>query len=206
MTRLTNDMRDALALAVMHHRFGDEVKELMAVKGEFAEAVYNDVYTKATREKMAALPDGWLPTRQDISAQFGDGSRYDSLRFDGCVYGVLAELKDPAKKDEDSRSFKIVLYKHAHGCAKAYEPTHKLATRYLALKEREDDLKTRVRAAKAQAKTALNSVSTMASLLKAWPEIEPFARSFNGVQAKLPAIPISALNAIFKLPVQKIAA
>lgn len=205
MTKLTNNSREALINAVLRHRFETEVKELIAAKRDFAETVYNDVYTKAAREKMAALPDGWLPTSQSISIQFGDGSRYESMNFGGGVYGILSRISSSAKPTDD-RVFKTVISRHAHGCAKVYAPDHKLSVRYSALKDREGDLKARVNAAESQAKAAINSVTTVGALVKSWPEIEPFTRKLTGVVARLPAIPISELNKTFKLPAEKIAA
>lgn len=203
MTKLTISSRDILTIAVLRHRFEAEVNELVAAKRDFAETVYNDVYSKSAREKMSSLPDGWLPTSQSISAQFGDGSRYDTMNFSGGVYGLLSKV---LTKQSDDRVFKLVTSRHCHGCAKVYPTDHKLSVRYTALKAREDDLKSRIKAAESQAKVALHNVTTVGALIKAWPEIEPFTRKLSGVVAKLPAIPTSELNKTFKLPAEKIAA
>lgn len=203
--RLTSSTRTQIATAVLRHRFSDEIEALVSDFSDLAEDVYNDFYRKADRDRMTALAEGWLPTSSNVSAKFGEaGSCYASIRFDGVVYGDLGRLRKPASKNRQVSSHRV-LEKHRNGCWKVYATEHKLSIRYQAIRDREGDLKSRVAAAETQINAALSSISTVAALLKAWPEIEPFAKAFVSVPAPLPAIPISTLNATFKLPVREAA-
>ena len=56
-----------------------------------------------------------------------------------------------------------------------------------------------------QIETALNSVTTAAALVKAWPEVAPFVTAITPVERALPVLPVSSLNEMLKLPVKKAA-
>lgn len=205
MTKLTNMIRESLALEVLRHRFSDEIEKFVADRVSFAGDVYEDVYRKADREKMAALPDGWLPIAMAISAQFGDlSSSYENVSFGGGVHGTLHKLRKQSGKRNEIINLRV-LEKHRSGCAKRYANDHRLSVRYQALKGAGKDLLARIEAAERQIDAALGSVTTLPGLLKAWPEIEPFTKRYFTQPAKLPAIPVSALNEMFKLPVKQAA-
>lgn len=199
-TRLTNTIRERIANAVLRHRFSEPVEVLIADRAAFAEEVYNDVYRKADREKMAALPKGWLPETNSINVQFGDDGRsYESLNFSGLVYGGVGGMRKPDDKREviGRRAYS----NRAHGCVKVYDADHRLAKKNADLHQRYIDLKTSFEAAKQQVEAALSSASTINKLVEIWPEVEPFARSFDDVPVKVPAIPTAKLNEILDLPV-----
>lgn len=203
--RLTNYIRETLALEIMRHRFADEIEAFVAARKSFASDVYDDLYRKAEREKIDALPSGWLPEANSISVQFGDtSSSYATLSFSGSVHGTFSRLrkKSTEKTETIDRRF---LSKHVRHCAKVYAPDHRLSVRYQTLQAASKDLGERISAAEKQAEAAVNSVTTLPALLKAWPEIEPFTQSFFANPTKLPAIPVGRLNEIFKLPVKKAA-
>lgn len=203
--RLTNEMRSQITHSVLCHRFTDEVELMALERAAFAEDVYNDVYRKADRDKMAALPAGWLPEQEKMSAKFGDHkSGYVQIEFTGGFYGSLLRLRKTVKGARE-KIYKRVLDRHKGTCWKAYETDHKLTIRWEKFSARFDDLTARVDAADKQAEVALGSVTTLAALLKAWPEIEPLVQPHIPVVRSVPALPVQTLNEMFKLPVKKAA-
>lgn len=203
--RLTSSLRERITQAVLRHRFSSEVGDLMRQRAGIADDVYNDFYRKADREKMEALPDGWLPRAEYATAKFGEaGCSYQQIKFSGSFTSKLFKLRpDPDKpKDDVARR---VLSKHQHTCWKVYEATHKLAVRFEQHRNAVSDLEGRIRVAEAQIETALNSVTTAAALVKAWPEVAPFVTAITPVERALPALPVDSLNEMLKLPVKKAA-
>lgn len=198
-TRLTNDIRDSIATAVLRHRFNEQVDALIADRAAFADAVYCDIYRKADREKMDDLPNGWLPESARIGVQFGSsGSRFEYLHFDGCVYGPLDAMRS---KNDGKRVERRITAKHSYGCAKVYEDGHKLSQRHAELSNRFEALKAEHQTAERQTKAALSSVGTIKRLIEAWPEVEPFASKFEDAPKNLPSVPTSKLNEMLGLPV-----
>lgn len=198
-TRLTNDLRDTIATDILRHRFNEQVDALIADRAALADAVYNDIYRKADREKMEALPKGWLPEETNIGVQFGaPGSRYESLEFSGQFYGKLSALR---AKREDERVTRRVPHKHRSGCVKVYEEAHKLAIRHQEIDARQSALMAEYDAASRQTKAALVSVSTIKRLIEVWPEVAPFAARHEDAPRQLPAVPTEKLNEMLGLPV-----
>lgn len=198
-TRLTNDLREKIAADILRHRFNEQVDELIADRAALAEAIYNDIYRKSDREKMEALPKGWLPEEVNIGVQFGaSGSRYENIDFNGHIYGKLGALRT---KRDDERVTRRVLHKHRTGCAKVYEETHKLAVRHQDIDARWSAMKAEYDAASRQTMAALASVSTIKRLLEAWPEVAPFALKYEDAPRQLPSVPTDKLNEMLGLPV-----
>lgn len=198
-TRLTNDIRSSIATLVLRHRFEDEIEALVADRAAFAEEVYNDIYRKPDREKMAALPSGWLPEANRIGAQFGaTGNTYVQLDFAGSVYGNVSKFRKIGDRNDVRRR---LLTKHAHGCAKAYEDSHRLSVKHMELDARFGALKSSITTAERQTETALASVGTIKRLIEVWPEVAPFALKFEDAPRNLPTVPTSELNKLLDLPV-----
>lgn len=199
-TRLTNTLRERITASVLTHRFQEPVEALIADRAAFAEEVYNDVYRKADREKMAALPAGWLVDDVDFGIQFGDGRGFETVNFSGSFYGDVYRARKP-RKDDDKRVTRRLLNKHRSGCVKVYDAAHRLSQKCAVLKERRDELDRQYRDAKRQVEAALASASTINRLVEMWPEVEPFARSFDALPLKVPAVPTDKLNELLDLPV-----
>lgn len=198
-TRLTNDLRETIAHDILRHRFTEQVDALIADRAALADAVYADLYRKADREKMEALPKGWLPEEHNIGVQFGaEGHTYQNLEFCGAFYGPLGGMR--TVKDGE-RITRRVPHKHRSGCAKAYEPSHKLVARYQELATRQADMDSEFKAAKRQTLAALNSVQTIKRLIEAWPEVAPFASKYEDAPRQLPSVPTDTLNEMLGLPV-----
>lgn len=199
-TRLTNDLRESIATAVLRHRFTEPVDALIADRAAFADAVYSDIYRKADREKMEALPKGWLPECNRIGVQFGStGRSYEIVNFDGSFYGSLGSMRTKVK--DAPSSDRRVQNRHAHGCAKVYDDQHKLSLRHEELGARQSALTAEYDAAKRQIKSALASVGTIKKLIEVWPEVAPFAMKFDEGPRNLPSLPTAKLNELLDLPV-----
>lgn len=196
--RITTYMRDRIVNDMLKHRFGPEVEALVDARAVFVDAVYCDVYDDVTRAKMAKLPKGWLPESHAIGAQFGGGSRYDVISFNGHGLGAAARLA--VRRDEISRRH---INNHRHGPWKAYEPSDALALRHAELDAARRDLETRIADAERKAKAAVDGASTTGRLAEMWPEVAPFIAAVAPATVKLPAIPVDALNEMFRLPVEE---
>ena len=194
-TRLNIDNRNAIIKDALTHRFNDEIKELVDMRAAFASAVYDDICKKADRQKMAELPEGWVPETDNIAVQFG--SDFTRIYFDGHLYGDLARATTYKRTDK-----RRVLAKHSSGCAKAYDATHKLASENSRLKAKEQDLKNAYKEASRSMMTALNAVTTVKRLIETWPEIAPFASKHETGKPALPALPTGQLNKLLDLPVE----
>lgn len=202
--RLTGELRERIAKDVLQHRFAAEIEKIVQAKAALADDVYNDVYKKADREKMAALPNGWLPEVTACDAKFGDkGSSYERLQFTGGVHGILS--KHRVTREPADSLYRRCLAKHKSGCWKVYEDSHRLSLRYTEITAQTRALSEQIQTARQTIETMLGSVTTLAALLKAWPEVAPFVATLKPVEAKLPAIPVQSLNAMFKLPVKEAA-
>lgn len=204
--RLTSGMRLSLGVAVMRHRFSDEIEKLISDRATFAADVYDDVFKKWDRELMASLPGGWLPEVQKVNAQFGEsGSTFAQICFDGRIEGeVFARLRSQ-KKERTVATLRPVPNNKEHGCWKTYPDDHRISRRWTVLGKRFNTLCENIAAAQQQVDAALASATTVAALLKQWPEIEPFTKQICVESAKLPAIASSTLNATFKLPIKEAA-
>ncbi len=201
-TRLTNTTRDQIASAVLTHRFREPVDALIADRAAFAEEVYNDIYRKADREKMAALPKGWLTETAAINVQFGDSRGYESVQFSGKIYGKLGSVKT---KDDGKSVERRAFAKNTHGCARVYDADHRLARKHADLGRRFEELKAAFEAAERQVNAALDSATTVNRLVEMWPEVEPFVRPLGTPSPKVPAIPTDQLNKLLDLPVSEAA-
>jgi len=197
-TRLTISIREEISKAALAHRFADDVKALIDAKAEFAAAVYADLYSKADRQRMDELPDGWLENAENIGVQFG--GKYTRIYFNGYTYGQIIKATD--YKREDRRR---ILDKHSRGAAKVYEPSHKLCIEHDKIDQRERGLREAYDTAERHLKSALAAVSTVKRLIETWPEIAPFATKFETEKPSLPALPTQHLNKILDLPVAEAA-
>jgi hypothetical protein len=197
--RLTNYTREQITNAVLTHRFSEATETLIADRAAFAEEIYSDVYRKSDRERMASLPNGWLPEEDQINVQFGDQRGYESLDYRGHLYGSLNKTRKAGAKGDPT--FRRVLNKHYRRCAKVYGDDHRLTKKYHELQASQKELFRQYEEAKRQVEAAVASASTINKLVEVWPEVEPFARAFDTAPLKVPAIPTDKLNKLLDLPV-----
>lgn len=197
MTRLTNDIRQALTTDILKHRFTADVDKLLSDQAEFARRVYEDIFDQSTRDRMNGLPEGWLSTRSSIAVQMG---AYTNLHFDGYIRsGDVSRLKTRPKERVNPTELRMPANK-CGGCAKQYDPSTLLYRQHEKLEHREKELIGDVDTAKRSIIVALNAVSTVKRLIETWPEIDQFAKKYNTDKPNLPAVPTNHLNDLLRLP------
>ena len=198
-TRLTNDTRSNISKALIAHRFADEYTALREEFAAFALAVYEDVFPAKMRRQMMDLPNGWLPTDDDIQVSFSlpGNSGYVRLEFNGHVSKLSSNIG--ARPDAVYRLFPS---NKKGGCLKVYSRDDALSVRYAALDDKVADLEELKNTAASKLYAAVNSLTTVEKLIAVWPDAEPFAAPFlAGKVPNLPSVPVAALNEILRLPV-----
>jgi hypothetical protein len=192
--KLTTGIREDISKKVIRHRFLEEHQALIKQGAALAELIYNDVFKKKERELMESLPEGWLPTDNDISFQSSSG--YNRLYFNGKFY--VEGLPNPAL--EEFRRFPKC---RMSGAAKVYEAGEAIDKKIEELLDARKDFEERYAKTKRQVMASLNSVTTLGKLKSVWPEIAPFCPDEEPGQAL--AIPTEQLNALLKLPAKEAA-
>lgn len=196
--RLTNDIRRAIADAMIKHRFSDEAADLIADQRAFALAVYDDIYKRKDRDAMAALPDGWLPTIDRISVFFGGQKTVLNLNGTFWVASDFEILRPAVESVERRVPFSHWSERKAH----AYDAGHRLSERFSKIESRMQKFVEDCRAANRQVLGALGKAGTIKSLCAAWPEATPFCAPFDAARPQLPAVPVAQLNRMLGLPVE----
>lgn len=193
--KLTTGLREQITRKVLHHRFQEEYEKLIAKGAKVADKVYNDVFSKKERDLMATLPEGWLPTDDDISIQTNEG--YRRLNFNGSFYLEGFQRSNTVEMRRFPKS-------RMSGAAKVYDAGDKLGEEINKLEEAKKDLEARIANTKRQVQAALNSVTTLGKLKTEWPEIAPFCPELEA-GSNLPAIPTNKLNELLNLPAEEAA-
>ena len=195
--RLTIKIRQDVINDLVTHRFRGEIDALNKKKRAFADLLYMDIYPTEMKTKMESLEDGWLPTIDCLAVQFGGATGYQHIHFDGREgLGKALLYASPAKDDERDRP---ILARHRRGCVRRYDTSHFLSQEHAKLAGLSEDIGQRVNQAYRSAQAALNSVFTVNSLIKHWPEVEPFTKSHSMEGANLPALATQHLNEMFQL-------
>lgn len=196
--RLNNSTRAKITRRALAHRFGAEVRRIVADQIVFTEKVYEDVYSKKQRDALYSLPEGWFPEASSIrivapehtvvtfNGGYGLNNETMSLGFDNGI-GIL-------RRRVPHKDYMVPT-------KKAYEADHEISKQNEALADRRHDLEERILKASTLLKGSLNSVTTLGKLLSEWPELEPFCKGLYPDAPKLPAVRRSELNAILDLPV-----
>lgn len=187
--RLNRHLRECIRNEMLRHCFQEEVAQLVQDRAELARRVYEDVFDAATRAKMEALPDGWLPTDDNIQARFSGSN--DWLPFNGTFHGELSLVRP--RVETVYRRFPSA---KRGGCLEVYDPSHPLAEEHEELSRRMRDVAERFAMAKRQVTAALERPTTLNRLKELWPEAAPFVKRYESPPQLLP---ISELNSILNL-------
>lgn len=180
--RLTESMRDSILVQLMNHRFEKERKAIKNRENEIGLSIYRAAYDAKTSKQMNSLPEGWLPVTNSV--RFSVSGYSHSVSLMDCVRVPMADHHRTILRlnGEDDRAVKYQQFRVDEN----------------ALRKAEEECK-------AEAKRVLHQCSTVASLLKAWPEIKPFVDELElgEVDAKkLPAVIPADLNKKLALPVE----
>jgi hypothetical protein len=207
--RLSKYHREAIAKKVLHYKFQNSSNLLKSLETEhrnLARAVYDAAFSQADRAKMDALPKGWLYEDGDVKARFG--GEVSSLNYNGSLYALRGAdyslLTQMGYSRPDDLELRIPYDQH-FSVIEVFDHDHPITARFNSLRNRFTTMIEEARKAKAVLYSALQSSTTSNSLIKAWPEVEPFVRQVIGnrgtqVVTAL-SVPVATLNETFGLPV-----
>lgn len=198
--RLNASIRSSLSKGVLRHKFQKMGNEIVAERQRIALLAYNIKFDEETRKKFQELPEGWL--QENESMPFQAGGRSYSYRFDGWVYWNRVSFNV-------ARACIDINYDHRRMRApdKYDQPRISDGEFILAVERVEqqlEKLEEAMKEAHGKVHVMLTSYTTIGTLKKAWPEIEPFIPAEHEPQAaevKLPAVRPATLNAMLDLPV-----
>lgn len=214
--RLTNALRDSIASKVIKYKYENNSKAAEFVKeaASIAQAVYNSVLDEPTREKINALPSGWVPEVDQISVSFGYGYTY--LNFNGSINNFLKHRYRenhstrihnviPTLCGGDEVNKRVPSDKTRCGAFATFRHSHELTSRFDKLKSSVEDFQEEYNKDVASIRSTLASFTTAKKLMDDWKEITPFVKALIGNSDKpvvtALAIPVADLNARFGLPV-----
>lgn len=174
MTRLTQYVKDQVLEHLLDRAFGARTKELEKAAGELTDLMYDFLVPPDLQKQMDKLPKGSFPVV---------GGIYVKVNSDYHTRGFA--------KPKQNRA---VPY-HMKGTAQIIPDNSDLAKEHHRLTLLRDALKEEKREAKAAARSALDSVTTVKRLIELWPEVEPFIIKVAGpAPSNQLAVPVDVLN------------
>lgn len=168
--------RSTIVNAMLYKRFSAEQESIDALNSAIALRAYNMVFPPATRQRMDALPDGWLPKVKQFNVEIG---------------GLVTNFVLPGKLP--------VPYERRHAVLFVFASTDSFAEDYRQLEERAEKLKEERGRAKCEIEAVLASVASLGSLLEIWPEAKQFCAFLEVGPGNLPAPRIAELNLVLGL-------
>jgi len=180
MSRLTKEIRTDIHDGLMARKFEGRDESIEKMIQDLGLKVYNTVYPRDVRKKMASFPEGAFVNGKNIKVAFGGERR--------CF------------KFED---YKLFFYEHANSWneIEMFAGDHQLTAAHREIAKAEGQLKSEREALSLQVTAALRSCNTIKQLTDAWPEVVPFLPPSKASPAGLPALPFSSLNKMLALPV-----
>lgn len=160
--RLTNQVRDEILKRIVDDQLRKQADKIAERRFSLSTKVYNDIYSKAMRDKMEELDNGWLPETTEFVVQFGGTSS-------GACRRMLREKKRFLHKHVDSYNRTI----------KVYEDEHRFTKEHDEITREEDKLAEQFSKAKMQAKAVVYSCNTTKTLKEVWPEIADIVSEFE---------------------------
>lgn len=163
--RLTNDIKEGVIKNILAHSLGKEAEKLEQRRKELSDEVYNDYYDKTTRDKINALPDGWLPKRDRMHVVFGNSST-------GYCERNFKEPKRFLARDMEHRALKVYPYEH------------RLTAKHDKLTDDIKEHNEKMKKAEISARGVINNCNTTKQLKEVWPSIAKFVESYEPSQKK----------------------
>lgn len=176
MTRLTQNARDIIADAMLEERFKEELEALEKRKAQHTAKVYKHFYPAPLRRKMNNMPEGAFPTHQGMAVSY---------------VGNREHIKFP----EPVRLFHLHGWRHAS----IDSPEHPLFVEWKKLGKDFEAYRSSRADLAGELRQALKRFTTVASLLKNWPEAEPYVPK-TVISANPPAVRTEELNRKLGLP------
>lgn len=195
-TRLTNDMRDRVALAALRHRFADPIKALRRQHATLANFVYGEYFSRVMMD-INAMPEGWLP--EDTSVAVRLGTSYTHLYFNGAAHNkdgfsfVEAHPEPVYRRMPAKDKGRVILQE---------DGASPITIRYDGIVDARRELLEQIKSTNASLSATLAKFWTVQKLLAGWPEIEPFTRGVAPAPASTAlVVPVAKLNEALGLPV-----
>lgn len=195
---LDQGLRAKIRTALLARKFNEEAEQLRVARAGLAFDLYQRLYDAPTRERMAALPEGWLPEQSELAVELGGTVR--CVKFNGSpsaggYYAMRQFTQVPS-------TFRQIQAHHSHGVVLTLDGADpltaacdRLEAAWVDLRERRDRLGAEVDATLAQFRT-------IATLVKDWPEVVPFLPERQQRTATAVAVPRARLNELLDLPVE----
>lgn len=186
--KLNKRMRDAI-VDDLTSNLQKEVDVINRESAALAKMLYDEIFSADQQKLMKSLPEGWLTT-------------FDS-------FFVLSTVEDRRRvvlklPFRERRPYNMDTYR-GEGTFKKYP---RFGKAFRDWERRYEEARKRLTDAKRKATAVVNSTTTVARLLKVWPEAEAAIKrnvgAANSVGTTL-ALPIAELNSVLELP-EKVAA
>lgn len=213
--RLTISTRESLARKILSYKYSNtKFIELEKQTASLALAIYNDCFSDADQEKMATLPEGWLPKVDQVRVSYNHGDQV-VLDFSGSIRNLInyrtvsiignkafSEFKDVTRL----ATFKKCSSGYRHNELNHLVKDQDLVKRIITHMKSFSDLEKEISELNRSVKATLNSVTTTNRLKEVWPESKPFIIDMfgDGTKAKPPSmalsLPIADINQKLGLP------
>lgn len=204
MPRITKQMKEDMTKAALKHAFRSTAEALVKDRAEFMARLYDSVFPKSIRDRMEALPRGYVHEDDDIKFMFS--SETIEVKFNGWYSGGFYGARPEWAKVMDCPESisKRMSETVKSGIAIVLNGADPMTTEFEALQNRSKDLCKKIGEAEVAINVALNQCTTIKSLLKAWPEFEAFAKPYDlPDERRLPVAQTSKLNKLLDLPVDE---
>lgn len=202
--RLTGPIKDTLGRKLLERAYSAKLENLVGRCSAFAIAVYEDAMGRDTLEKIAALPEGWLPSTNAVKVQFG--SEIQQVYFNGSLnkYALPSALKRGGIRDHLQNITRRFPSRFSLNVSKVYEDDAPLARTFRLLLGEFDALEVDMKRAQMLARATMDSCSTVSRLQRVWPEVTPILKEIIKIDEpiQLPDVSRAELNKMLELPVE----
>lgn len=199
-TRMNSSIRAGIRQRVINHRFASDYSAIVKMHAKMADDLYCHLLDANARGKIAKLPAGWMEERTGITAHLGFQSH--QYNFSGKIYwrnleGIWAfgKIGDTYRRIPNTYGINLPV-------------SHEFSKEGERIEQRKKKFEEELRAALKQVDVILKSSNTIKTLRASWPEIEPFLpmteEAVRVATPNLPAVSIPSLNAMLRLPVEKV--
>lgn len=192
MTRLVNDTRDTILENLLRHKF-DPVRPIIAAKqSKIANKLYNMKYSAKVRKQMDELPEGWLPTDNDIAISY-EGTvmrfRFNGVSFtygyDNKRYIYDRDAIDIVRRfPSDEKGQVVFVISNDDHISDDIRDFIKTENEYID----------QIAQIQSEIRGLLSTFHTVEKLIEAWPEVKDFIPETTKPAITLPAIPINDIN------------
>lgn len=194
MTRITNSMRDHIVTEAL------KKSGVTAAKGALKEKRFD--WAERCRVEVLGGPA--------MAKEYAEVNRKAKAMFDK----LPQDMRDYSRIAKRDRRFYLNLgglnltvdlrdYAEVSGSRRVIEAEHPLNREFHELENERDDLAKRGDEVSAQVRATVNKFTTIAALLKAWPEAaELLPPAPQPSKAQLPALPVADLNKLVGLPTE----